>query len=174
MQPGAGRHAQIRRDGGSDGGQGHAGFRKLFDDKVAQSSAFKYTSGGKERWAAAVRHYLIGRCADVKVFLKWAEDRQTRVITDEDVKNDDALQMLDVPAIELSSQVWAWLHLNLHEDNTRATLFSNVDSLNGAEIWRKIIMPINARGPEQRFRLRSKVHNPTRANKLDEVMFRIE
>ena len=148
--------------------------RIFFDDKLAQNDVFKYRSGGRQTWANGVRNFFIGRCSDARVFLRWAEDRGLQRIFLEDIRQADGLSMVDVDVMELSQKIWAWLQLNLQGVDNMQNLFDNVEPLNGAELWRKLVVPINLRSPEQRHILHGKVRNPAKARKFEGVIEKIE
>ena len=52
-------------------------------------------------------------------------------------------------------------------------MFLNVEALNGAEVWRTLVVPVNLRTPEHRFRLHGRVRTPAKASKMSEVPERI-
>ena len=57
-----------------------------------------------------------------------------------------------------------FLNFNLQGDIIET--FQNVELLNGAEAWRRIVRPINANSMARRRGLRNKAYNPVPANKL--------
>ena len=119
---------------GSDNGEGawQQTPKPFFDEKLASGQVFTYNPSSKERWANGVRNYFVGKCHSAKRFIKWIEDRQSRRIEQSDVEAAQEELMVDVNLVQLSAQMWSWLHINLQGVDTAMTLFENVESLNGA------------------------------------------
>ena len=82
--------------------------------------------------------------------------------------------MMEVNAITLSQRLWAYLNLNLQSDAEAMLVFNNVPALNGAEAWRRLVVPINSRTVNTRHQMYRKVHTPNRASKLLDLMRALE
>ena len=89
-------------------------------------------------------NYIIGKTETTgKFFLSWAVERQELPITDADtLALRSAPQMLDHDPVYFSKQLWAYLNLALGQGEQRV-VFNNVDSLNGLEAWRRIVVPLD-------------------------------
>ena len=84
----------------------------------------------------SVRNYFIGRCKDMQMVLKWAEDKQhTRITLEQLDYPEPAVSMMDVDLKDVSAQMWSWLHLNLNQNDQMMLTFEMVEPLNGVEIW---------------------------------------
>ena len=158
----------------SDGPMAWKGPRRYVDEKLASLDCFKYDVNKKERWANSVRNDFIGRCADMKWILRWAEGQQHKKMFIAQLRAEADLAMLDVDVQEVVSQMWSWLHMNLHANDEVMIMFENIETLNGLEVWRQLMNKISIKTPEQRHRLHGAVHSPAKANKLDEVMICID
>ena len=158
--------------GGDDAAVDGQNSKHFFEDKIAQAALFQFKANEKLRWSNTVRTYLIGKCADAKPFLKWIEDRQHTEIDDEAIKECGV--MMNVCPIVLSQRMWAFLSLCLQPDAEAMMIFNNVQPLNGAEVWRRIVVPINSRTLHTRHTMYQKVHSPARANKLSDLMRALE
>jgi len=129
----------------------------------------KYNEKDPEGWLVAVRNYLIGQCPDVATFLKWAEDRQHQEITYDDVKNMRSQGvMMDADPMLISQRLWAWL--NLCMVGQVKLVFQNSPTLNGAEVWRRIVVPLQSRSMFRRHALREKVNKPKAAVSMPDLM----
>ena len=163
-------YEQYRMENGSAHGGPNFG-KRFFDDKAAHLDCFKFILTTREKWASGVRNYIIGRCPCAKVFLKWIEDQQHAVISEDAVAATRYVLMMET---DPSQQIWAWLNLSLQHDTDAMIMFDNVESLSGAEIWRNMVTDVNKRFPELRYRLRGEVRSPVEAAKFGEAMTRIE
>ena len=100
--------------------------------------------------------------------LKWVEDHGENEITMDAVEavRDSYELMMDICPVEASEQMWAYLNLNLQ--GSILETFHNVEELNGAEAWRRVVEPINANSMAKRRGLRKKAQDPQAANKLSD------
>jgi hypothetical protein len=142
--------------------------KPLFDDKVAISQDMKYSEDNKREWMKTTTNYLISKAYEMKYFLPWAESAQAQVITEAHV---DALRSTeycsDHDPAKLSRDLWGYLNLCLTGNKKNA--FNNVESGNGFEAWRQVVVPIAPRSEARLHGMHRRVNNPAAVNKLSEV-----
>ena len=166
--------AQVRSGGGGFDPAATYGpqYHKMFDQKVAQMDQHKYDEVDTERWLMDVRHYLVGQCPEVGQLLQWAEDKQHREISEQDIKDMKAAAMLDADPSLISQRLWSWL--NLCMAGTAKMTFRNCPTLNGLEVWRRLAVPIHSRSTFRKHSLREEVNKPRPASNMSELMKTIE
>ncbi len=121
--------------------------KALFDVKDAKDNLPKYN--GRDRgamWRKKVTYYLVGRCADIKNLLRWAE-LQEEEITEEMVRTaryeSDTLQMMEADPVTLSYHLWSFLNVSLEGDAW--AIYDAVEMENGLEVWRQVNQEVTQR-----------------------------
>ena len=150
------------------------GKERLFDDRTATMDVPKYDPHEREIRSIAVRNYATGRVPDARVALAWAEEHRHNRISLDGVRSQDGLARLEVDAVDLSSQIWSWLHLSLQGQDSVMAMYENIEPLIGLEVWRQFIVQIHQQPPEQRARLHHLVMNPAKANTVGDMVECIE
>ena len=80
----------------------------------------------------------------MKPFLKRIEARGTRKITEGDLtsmRRDDGV-MIDFDPVQAAQELWSWLNLTLEKSATASRTFHNVEELNWAELYRRLVCPL--------------------------------
>ena len=156
--------------------------RPLFDDKVAVTSEYKYSDARPEVRVKVVRNYLVGRCWELHVLLKWAEDaaengsRPMRITPSVLEACRGNPQIGNVDMHRLSREMWSFLNLNIVGDGAKEArrIFDSVPTLDGMEVWRRIVGPLAPRTLHRQHDLYSSVHRPAQARSLAGVTAAIE
>ena len=116
---------------------------KLFDDKIALSQEYTYngTTGGQQ-WRRKVRGYFLAKCPDLQPLLDWAESKEDKIITDEELKAKAAENhwMMELDVKRCSSVVWGFLGICLKD--AAHSLYELAPELNGFEAWRVVVNDI--------------------------------
>ena len=141
---------------------------RLYEEKVVMQSERRYSEKDANQWKIMTENYFIGRCPDMARFLAWIVEQ-----ADEEIDFDDISKlkmgndiMVNIDVAEASQQLWAFLDINLTGDAVMP--FRNVDRLNGAEAWRRTVMPIISNTACRRKELRNRADNPKPANKFND------
>ncbi len=167
--------------GGYNGGRGGAGgaphitlYSKVFEDKIAQDPKNQYNGSADSgpSWRIFTRNYLMGAMPEVKMLLKWAEERQYDEIKEEDVEDLQRNSMLENGVAVMSHHVWRYLNLNLTGD--AKTIHNNTSDSNGLEIWRKLTLDITSKSAARRRVLHDHVYNPRSIDDLKHVKMAVE
>ena len=143
---------------------------KLFDDKVALSTAYSYDGGAHgDHWRRKVRGYWVSKCPALLPILNWAESMDGDEITLE-LLQDEAKScrwMTEVNIERAGEIIWGFLNICLHD---RAhTCLEGADMLNGFEGWRLVVQHIHQGRKVHKATLRKLVKNPPNINKLEDV-----
>ena len=138
--------------------------------KVALMDKHQYNDSHPEQWHKAIRTYMIGRHVDVKPFLDWIEARGSRKIQQEDLDPRAMGIMVDFDTLQCSREMWNFLNLCLGKSSHAQRTFNNVEELNGAEVYRRLVVPLSTTSIIRRNALRDKVQNPKRAKSMLTVM----
>ena len=119
-----------------------------------------YNDKNATQWRLLTRNYWVGRTPHMKTFLDWIDRQPDDEITYDILKQvkDSCELMVDIDILDASMQMWAYLNMNLQGDALE--IFNNVEVLNGAEAWRRIIKPIENAGPAKQKALRIRAWNP--------------
>ena len=146
---------------------------KLFDVKDAKDNLPRYNGRDKgAMWRKKITYYLVGRCAEIKNLLRWAE-RETDEIKEHTVvaarASEDTLQMMESDPVILSHHLWAFLNVSL--DGDAWSIFDSVDMENGLEVWRFVSREVTQRTEAEIMELEEAAASPTRlrAAKLADV-----
>ena len=59
--------------------------------------------------------------------------------------------------VKLSRRLWSWIQHTLNWVRSAELTFNNCPTLTGAEVWRRLVVPVFARSTSRRFALRDKV-----------------
>ena len=147
--------------------------RTPFEDKVASSPNMVFNADDKQGWVKKTTNYLISKAYEMKVFLRWAESAQSNTITDSHVRAlSESGFCLDNDPLQLSRDLWGYLNLSLtgkeHEN------FGNVESGNGFEAWRKLVVPLAPRSEARLMFMHRDIIKPPPSKRLTEVIADIE
>ena len=84
--------------------------------------------------------------------------------------------MTDLDPLAYSEQLWGFINLQIVGDAAKLgrNKFKNVESLNGLEVWRRLVVPLESRSLSTRHGLHQLVQQPARAKTLDGVMDALE
>ena len=110
----------------------------------------------------------MGQCPDAELLLDWAVDHRHQAISQSDVKQCGPC--LDADPVQVSQRMWGWLQMPLLNSGTPELTYNNAEVLNGLEVWRSLVVPVEPRSVAQRFALRDKVQNPQKCTSFAEVM----
>ena len=71
-----------------------------------------------------------------------------------------------------SQEMWSWINLTLEKSTSAQRTFHNVPELEGAELYRRLVVPLTEVSPTltRHQALRTKVQNPTKAKSIATVM----
>ena len=159
-------------------GEDRSGSKLVLDLKLARIDNHLYSDSRPETWHTHVRSYLVGRHDDMGTFLDWIENRGNQVITYDDLRHlssehsgGDGL-MMSMDPIGASKELWSWLNLSLEKSTKAQQTFRSVAELNGAEVYRKLVVPLGKSKPSvtRRGRLRDRVQQPSRAKSMVTIM----
>ena len=143
---------------------------KLFDDKVALSTAYSYDGGAHgDHWRRKVRGYWVSKCPALLPILNWAESMDGDEITLELLQAEakSCRWMTEVNIERAGEIIWGFLNICLHD---RAhTCLEGADMLNGFEGWRLVVQHIHQGRKVHKATLRKLVKNPPNINKLEDV-----
>ena len=161
--------------GSSSGfGQSNPGDRLKLDLKLAQIDKHIYSDAAPETWHKEVRTYLIGAHVDVSPFLNWVEAQKNTVITEQMLHDivPSGIVMMNLDPIQVSRELWSWINLCLTKSTSARQTFHNVQELNGAEVYRRLVTPLGLTQPSitRRGILRDKVQTPSRAKNMITIM----
>ena len=147
---------------------------QVFEEKVALAPSRMYNEKDAPGWRITTRNYWVGRTPDMRAFLHWIENHADEEITEDElmiVKASNQI-MLNIDIIDASQQMWAYLNMNLQVDVIE--IFRNVEMLNGAEAWRRVVGPILSQSAPKRSRLRYKAWNPKPSTKISDFTNALE
>ena len=140
-------------------GDERSGSKLVLDLKLARIENHLYSDSRPETWHTHVRAYLVGRHDDMGTFLDWIEGRGNDAITYTDLQSlssghsgGDGLMMTMDP-VGAAKELWSWLNLTLTESTRAQQTFRSVAELNGAEVYRKLVVPLGTSKPAYRQRL---------------------
>ena len=115
---------------------------RLFDEKTAKDDKYRYNGEDKgATWRHDVFDYMVSRCPDAELILKWAELQGSRTITREELKLGLPLAV-EINAEVLAHHVWGFLQHCLTQSALR--VFRNSEKRNGLDIWRQLTLEINS------------------------------
>ena len=147
--------------------------RTPFEDKVASSPNMLFNADDKPGWVKKTANYLISKAYEMKVFLRWAESAQAHTITDSHVRAlADSGFCSDNDPLQLSRDLWGYLNLSLTGKEHES--FGNVDSGNGFEAWRKLVVPIAPRSEARLMFMHRDIIKPPPSKRLTDVIGDIE
>lgn len=157
----------------SDGeDQSRPSSRQWFEDKVAQSPQYLYDSARPKAWAKLIRNYLMGRRWEMKDLLSWAEAFQRETITQASIEGyglGEHMQDTSFSVTQASSQLWTFLNLNVGLVGEARTKFEQAKELNGLDVWRRIVAPLEPKTVARRVAMHTDIHAPAKAKKLSET-----
>ena len=168
---------QGQREGGyldaNDGGR-PIDYSRLFEDKVALTSTYAYAGGHNvdgESWRKTTRGYWMSRYPAVICLLDWAERREEKEITMQDLTtaamNGQFIGMEGSTPTRLSQCIWGFLNHCVTGD-ARA-MFDGADVLNGLDAWRRIIHHIRKNRWVRREQLRKLIKHIPKIAKLEDI-----
>ena len=148
------------------------------DPKLARIDKHLYTDAAPETWHRNVRTFLIGRHVDMKPFLTWIEARGTRKITEGDLTSMRRVDgvMIDFDPVQAAQELSSWLNPPLEKSATAQRTFHKVEELNGAEVYRRLVVPLGLVAPSitRRNALRDKIQQPIAAKSMTTIMDAVE
>ena len=139
---------------------------KIFETKYGQDPRNQY-DGGKTgaSWHALTRAYLMSKAPILKHLLRWAEDFKKEKVTLDHVA---ALwPYVDEDPRVMNHLLWAFFNINL--TGAAREIFCNVEDFNGLEVWRRVMLKINAKGERRRDELFETIQHPKGTSKFEEV-----
>ena len=141
------------------------------DSKLARIDKHLYLDNAPETWHKNVRTYLVGQHIDMKPFLSWIEGRGHSPITAADLESDLGL-MMTLDPMHISRELWSWLNLSLEKSASAQQTFHNIEELNGAEVYRQLVVPLGVTKASvtRRNFLRDKVQQPKQAKSMTSLM----
>ena len=82
--------------------------KSKFDDKVATAANMKYDSSAKLEWSKTTRNYLISEAFEMNHLLKWAENFQSTVISNQHIQQciDDRALLAQRPDATVGRPLW--------------------------------------------------------------------
>ena len=80
--------------------------------------------------------------------------------------------MMNLDPIQVSRELWSWINLTLTKSTSARQTFHNVEELNGAEVYRRLVTPLGLTQPSvtRRGVLRDRVQAPSRAKNMITIM----
>ena len=137
------------------------------DSKLARIDKHMYLDSAPETWHKNVRTYLVGSHIDMMPFLTWIEGRGHSPITAADLELDNGL-MMTLDPMQISRELWSWLNLSLEKSTSAQQTFHNIEELNGAEVYRQLVVPLGVTKASvtRRNILRDEVQAPKRAKSM--------
>ena len=137
------------------------------DSKLARIDKHMYLDSAPETWHKNVRTYLVGSHIDMMPFLTWIEGRGHSPITAADLELDQGL-MMTLDPMQISRELWSWLNLSLEKSTSAQQTFHNIEELNGAEVYRQLVVPLGVTKASvtRRNLLRDEVQAPKRAKSM--------
>ena len=90
------------------------------------------------------------------------------------VDTDGVMIMID--PVRMSQNRWSWLNLALEKSATAQRTFHNVEELNGAEVYRKLVRPLGIVAPSltRKNALRVKIQSPVPSKDMANIMSVVE
>ena len=112
------------------------------DSKLARIDKHMYLDNAPETWHKSVRTYLVGQHIDMMPFLSWIEGRGHCPITAADLEPMASQVMMTLDPMHISRELWSWLNLSLEKSASAQQTFHNIEGLNGAEVYRQLVVPL--------------------------------
>ena len=104
------------------------------------STTGQYSESDKKGWIKTTRNYLVSKAFEMAMFLPWAESAQEHTITHAHVNGLSSLDVMsDADPLKLSKDLWGYLNLAL--TGKQKEVFNSVESGNGFEAWRRLVVP---------------------------------
>ena len=151
-----------------------AGPKVTLDKKLALLDKHQYDDHKPDSWHKNIRTYMIGCHVDMKGLLDWIERRGEAKVRSCDLmilsSGTGGASMMDLDPLHASNEMWSWLSLCLGKSAHAQRLFNNVEELNGAEAYRKLVVPMLSTSIVRRTFLRKRVENPQRSKSMATIM----
>jgi len=111
---------------------------------------------------------MIGACPEIKHWLHWAEERDSRGIDKDAIDGvPRTSDMVECPHI-LSGHLWKFLQMVVHKEAEK-TFKAARPELNGLEAWRALIWEINSGRDGRQWELGERVRHPPAVKGYSEV-----
>ena len=150
----------------------HEDQRSKFSEKVAVMSSYQYDGEkGGAQWRLMMKHYLIGKAPEMELILRDVDAHEDTSAMIQDLARrlpGGSLQQVQ----KLSRDLWAFLTLNL-QGNARLML-NNSATLDGFELWRRLMKTIRSRCEIRRHELLGKLQHPELARSISEIPLALE
>ena len=134
-------HTPQGKGGGSSG-------RLVLDLILARIDKHQYTDSAPETWHRNIRAYLLGRHSSMKPILDSIERMGDTKITVPYFQWMCGQLMVDLEPGQVGQELWSWLYLTLEKSTSAQRTFHNVEELNGAELYRRLVAPLGNIQPE--------------------------
>ena len=77
-------------------------------------------------------------------------------------------------AARASNLLWTFLNFNVGLEGEARTRFEQAEELNGLDVWRRIVVPIEPKTLARRVAMHKGIHAPAQAKKLPETIGHVE
>ena len=146
--------------------------RSRFSEKVAVMAAYQYDGDkGGAQWRLMIRQYLISRAPEMEIILQAVDAQEDRSAMAKELA--PAVPILSPQLVQkLSRDLWGFLTLNL-QGNARL-LLNNSATLEGFELWRRLMKGIRSRSEIRRHELQGKLQRPEAAKSIADIPLTLE
>ena len=146
--------------------------RSRFSEKVAVMATYQYDGDkGGAQWRLMIRQYLISRAPEMEIILQAVDSQEDRSAMTKELA--PAVPILSLQLVQkLSRDLWGFLTLNL-QGNARL-LLNNSATLEGFELWRRLMKGIRSRSEIRRHELQGKLQRPEAAKSISDIPLTLE
>ena len=146
--------------------------RSRFSEKVAVMAAYQYDGDkGGAPWRLMIRQYLISRAPEMEIILQAVDAQEDRSAMTKELA--PAVPILSPQLVQkLSRDLWGFLTLNL-TGNARL-LLNNSATLEGFELWRRLMKGVRSRSEIRRHDLLGKLQRPEAAKSISDIPLTLE